>query len=163
MTDLEKLMARTKDDAGCKVWQGGCVNRTHPAINTTGGVKLVRRLVWAAANGPIPAGKIIRCTCGTPKCINPECLELTTYKKLGKELGAIGVMSGPTRSAAIARAKRKTQSKLTQESVDAIRSSSETTVALGERYGISQAHVSKVRMNKAWRDFSSPWAGLGAA
>jgi hypothetical protein len=160
---IDRIKARTHDDAGCAVWGGACVNRTHPAINTSTGIKLVRRLVWEAANGPIPAGKIIRCTCGTPRCVNAEHLELTTFKKLGKELGALGFMSGQKRSAKIASTKRKTHSKLTQEAVDAIRASSETTAVLGERYSITQAHVSKVRLHKVWRDFSSPWAGLGAA
>jgi hypothetical protein len=149
----------TRDDAGCAVWLHYCCNG-HPAMRHDGKTQLVRRLLWSSIHGPIPGGRIVRCKCGTPKCVNPECLELTTRKKLAKELGAIGLMSGQKRSAAIARAKRKTHGKLTQEAVDAIRSSSEKTDVLGARYGISAAHVSKVRIGKSWRDFSSPWAGL---
>jgi hypothetical protein len=156
---FEDIQHRTIDDAGCAIWQHSCSNG-HPSMRYQGKTQLVRRVLWEALHGPIEAGKIIRCTCGSKKCVNPEHFEITTYKKLGKELGAVGVMSGPIRSAAIARAKRKTSAKLTQAAVDDIRTSNETTVTLAKKYGIAQSHASRVKRQQAWRDFSSPWAGL---
>lgn len=157
---LERIKARIIDDAGCEIWQG-CTANGHPFIRTKEGGKLVRRIVWHAANGPIPAGKIIRCTCETPNCVSLECLTLTTHGKLAKEMGAIGLMSGQKRSANIAKAKRK-NAKLTEQCAREIRQSNETIATLSKRYGIAESNISRVKLGKIWRDFSSPWAGLGA-
>lgn len=159
--NIEDLRHHCTDDAGCLIWQRGCCNG-HPATRVDGKTRLVRRVLWEAAHGPIPAGRIVRVTCGNVLCINPECTELTTYQRLGKQLGALGVMSGPVRSAAIARAKRKTHGKLNNAAVRDIRTSDETGVALSKKYGVNQAKISAVRLGKVWRDFSSPFAGLGA-
>jgi hypothetical protein len=158
MSDVaEKLLANTHDDAGCLVWQGACING-HPSA---GRGEMVRRMLWSALNGPIEPGKIIRCTCQTPKCINPEHLEKTTYRKLGKELGAQGIMSGQKRSAAIARTKRSgPQAKITDEDVRRIRFGSELLRELAADLGISMATVSKIRLGKVRKDFTSPWSGL---
>ena len=151
----------TQEDGDCLVWQRSCSNG-HPALRVGDKTKLVRRFLWEQGHGAIPAGGIVRMTCNTPKCVSPEHTELTTYRKLAKKLGAFGLMSGPVRSAAIARTKRKTQAKLTDAAVRDIRTSCETTIVLAARYGVAQAHVSKVRKHKAWRDFTSPFMGLGA-
>lgn len=158
---MQALLSHTIEDCGCLIWQRSCCNG-HPAARLDGKTVLVRRVLWAALHGEIPAGRIVRMTCESALCINPEHMELTSYKKLGKQLGALGVMSGPVRSAAIARAKRKTHAKLTDAAVRDIRSSSERGRVLAARHGVSQAHISKVQKHKAWRDFSSPFAGLGA-
>lgn len=153
--------SHSTDDAGCLIWQRSTCNG-HPAIRRGEKTQLVRRLLWVEAHGEIPAGQIVRMTCESPLCVNPEHLSLTTFAKLGKQLGALGIMSGPVRSAAIARAKRATQAKLNDAAVRDIRSSTETGVVLAARYGVAQAHISKVQKHKAWRDFSSPFSGLGA-
>lgn len=155
------LLDRCHEDGDCLVWPGAC-NNGHPGVRIKGKNMLVRRVLWAATHGPIPPGHIVHMTCNTPRCVNPEHIELTTYQCLGKKLGALGVMSGPVRSAAIARTKRKTHAKLTDAAVHDIRNSDETVQVLSQRYGVARAHISKVRLYKAWRDFSSPFAGLGA-
>lgn len=162
MSLLDTLTPYTVDDAGCLVWQRSCCNG-HPAMRLGGKTVLVRRQLWQDKHGDIPAGHIVRMTCGTVGCIHPEHMECTTYQRLGKQLGALGIMSGTKRSAAIARAKRASpQAKLNAEAVADIRTSGEPVAVMAQRYGIAQATVSKVRLGKCWRDFASPWRGLGA-
>ncbi len=161
MSLLETIASKTTDDAGCMVWTRSCCNG-HPAARIGNKTMLVRRVLWVELHGDIPSGHIVHMTCNTPLCVEPGHMELTTFQKLGKKLGALGVMSGPIRSAAIARSKRKTHAKLSDDAVRDIRTSNESGVALAEKYGISQAHLSKVRLHKAWREFSSPFNGLGA-
>lgn len=157
---IEKIMQYTVDDAGCSVWKRSCCNG-HPCMRVNNKTKLIRRLLWEEIYGQINDGFIVRMTCETKLCVNIEHIELTTYKKLAKQLGAIGVMSGIKRSAAIAKTKRSgKQAKLTGDAVIEIRSSNETTIELSKKFFVSQAHISKVRKNKAWRNFESPWAGL---
>ena len=88
-------------------------------------------------------------------------MELTTHQAIAVRNGAMGLMSGPARSAAIARVKRKT-GKLTADAVREIRASTETGVMLAARFGVAQAHISKVKLHKVQRDFTNPWMQLGS-
>lgn len=161
MTTLERLAHLYEEDGACLVWKGGCCNG-HPAMRKDGKTVLVRRVLWQEQNGDIPPGHIVRMTCECKKCIEPAHMVCTTHQKLAKQMGALGVMSGPVRSAAIARAKRKTHAILTDEAVADIRTEKEFGYVYAERYGVSAGHVSKVQKHKARRDFGSPFAGLGA-
>lgn len=161
MNMLSKIIHHCTEEGDCLLWRRSRCNG-HPAMRIEGKTQLIRRVIWQESNGEIPQGKIVRVTCGSPLCINPSHIELTSYQKLGKQLGALGIMSGQVRSAAIQRAKRKTQGKLSLDAVRDIRTSDETTIVLAARYGVAQAHISKVRKHKCQRDYSSPFAGLGA-
>ena len=154
-----QLIDRTIDDAGCAVWKHSCCNN-HPAFRKDGKTMLVRREIWKDINGEIPAGKIIRMTCETDKCVHPDHMEMTNHKALAKQMGKLGLMSGPVRSAKIAAVKRATCAKLTDEAVMEIRTSNETGRKLAEKFKVSQGHISKIQKGKCWRQFSSPWAGL---
>lgn len=147
------------EDGDCLRWTGACING-HPAMNKA----LVRRVLWEKKHGPIPAGKILRCTCELKRCINLDHCEVSTYRKVAKECGAQGLMSGPTRSAKIAAAKRSgRQAKVSQDDVRVIRDSTEPGTVLAERYGVSEATISKYRLGHCRREFTAnPWQGLGA-
>lgn len=160
MNLLEKINARSIDDADCLRWRGGNCNG-HPAIRWEGKTMLVRRALWESVNGSIPAGKVIKCTCESKDCVSLEHLQLTTYKKIALQCGALGLMSGPVRTAKIAATKQKTHGKLTLEIADQIRASNKTGVALSAEYGLPQSKISKIIRGKAWvRPVASPWAGL---
>lgn len=152
---------RVQEDGDCLRWLGYCFNG-HPAGTVDGRKVLIRRELWAAKHGPIPKGRIIRCTCETPLCV--EHIEATTYQAVAKELGALGVMSGPVRSARIAAVKRASaQAKITQDDARAIRSSAEPERVLSERYGLSMCVVGRIRRSETRREFvGNVWAGLGA-
>ena len=160
--NIDDLLHHCTEDGDCLIWRRACCNG-HPAMRVEQKTKLVRRVLWESANGPILDGKILRVTCGSALCICPSHTELTTYQRVAKQLGALGVMSGPVRSASIQRTKRNSkQCKLTLDAVRAIRASEETTIVLAARYGVAQAHISKVRKHKCQIDYQSPFAGLGA-
>lgn len=159
--NIDDLLHHCTEDGDCLIWRRACCNG-HPAMRVEQKTKLVRRVLWESANGPILDGKILRVTCGSALCICPSHTELTTYQRVAKQLGALGVMSGPVRSAAIARAKRKTHAILSDAAVADMRSGKEFGYVYAERHGVSAGHVSKIQKHKAWREFSSPFAGLGA-
>lgn len=157
------------EDGDCLRWTAGVVGKCkHPYVAIYSPKRkclLVRRAVWEQAHGPIPPGKIIRCTCGTPGCILLEHLELTTFQKLAKQLGALGVMSGPVRSAKIAASHRARHplTKVSQEDVRTIRASDEPGTVLAARYGVSEATISKYRLGHCRREYGgNVWQGLGA-
>lgn len=157
---LHHLLGKTIDDAGCLVWQGGCSNG-HPSARVNGKTQLVRRVIWEALRGQIPSGKVIRMTCETPLCINPDCMSLTTHQAIAKANGAMGLMSGVVRSAAIARAKQASALAINYDIVHTIRTSDATGVDLAMQFGVSQNLISKVRTNKTWKQWANnPFAGL---
>lgn len=156
------VAAHTIDDAGCLRWTGWTVNG-HPG-GTIGGRKLlIRRALFEVERGePVPAGKVLRCTCETPLCVDMSHCEPTTYQRIAKACGAQGLMSGPVRSARIAAAKRAgPQARIDQAQALTIRASDEPGVVLAARYGISPATVSKIRLGQVRREFvGNPWAAL---
>lgn len=162
LVDLRATIAdRVVEDGDCLRWTGSCVNG-HPYIRLSGRSMLVRRALWESERGPIPAGRILRCTCGLQRCINLDHAKLTTYRAVGKELGALGVMSGPVRSARIAAVKRAgKQAKISQQQAREIRHSDESSTVLAARYGLSVSTVCRIRNGQMRREFAgNPFAGL---
>lgn len=162
MKIIDRVMKNATEDMDCLIWRRSSCNG-HPAMRVDGKTMLVRRVLWEELNGVIPAGQIIRASCGDIRCVNPDHLSLTSYARLAKELGAMGIMSGKVRSAAIAKAKQAKALAINHEIVRDIRTSSASGVELSKQYGISQNLVSKVRLHKCWKEWTNnPFAGLGA-
>ena len=162
MTSIyEKVKAKCHDDAGCMIWTGACCNKC-PSIRIGKKTVLVRRALWEEANGKIPAGHIAHMKCGTPGCVELEHIRIMKYSTLSKELGAAGVLSGKARAAKIAATKRGKSENMTADIALEVRSSTAPLRVDAVKYGVSPSLIGKIRRNKAWADFKSPFAGLGA-
>lgn len=158
---MAKLSGHYILEGDCFLWKRSCCNG-HPAMRHEEKTQLVRRVIWKTLHGSVPAGKILQTTCEDLKCIKPDHLVLSTYAKVAKKLGP-SVMGGLKRSANVAKAKRlQSCAKLNLEIVAEIRSGTETGVALSKRLGVPQSLISKVRLHRCWKDYSSPFLGLGA-
>lgn len=155
-----RILDNTREDGDCAIWQGKAMKRGHPSMRHDGKTQLVRRVLWASIHGPIRTGYLVRMTCSTPQCVHPEHMKLVTRKSLAKELGALGLMGGPLRSAAVARARRLSHGKLTDAQVCEIRSSNEAGLHIAIRMSVTQSYISAIRRHKARRDYSSPWIQL---
>lgn len=162
ITDL--IAFRSIQDGDCIRWTGTMVNGRHPVLFAANAQHLVRRWLWEQERGPIPAGKILRCTCGMLRCIHLGHVQLTTYRAVAEECGAKGLMSGPVRSAKIAATKRAgPQAVLTDDQVAAIRAGTESVTAAAAAYGVSPSTVNRIRRGEMRRDFAGPMAGIVAA
>lgn len=65
--------------SGCIVYTGKSTNHSgHKTIHHAGKDRSVHRVAWELANGPIPAGLVIRHKCDNPPCVNVDHLELGT-------------------------------------------------------------------------------------
>lgn len=154
------VAARSVEDGDCIRWTGFLYGG-QPGANIDGQKFCVPRALWEIERGPIP-GLRLRCMCGLNRCINLNHRKPVTPKELAKMSGALGLMSGPVRSAKIAATKRAgKQAKVSDEVVQAIRESDEPGIVLARRYGISNALVSKYRLYQVRKDYSAnPFAGL---
>lgn len=156
----QAIMANTREDGDCAIWLGKSKQRGHPSMRHDGKTQLVRRVLWAAVHSPIRPGYLVRMTCSTPQCVHPAHMKLITRAALAQELGAMGLMGGLVRSAAVARARRLTCDKLTEAQVREIRTSSEAGVHIAKRMNVAQSYISAIRRHKARREYSNPWSQL---
>lgn len=81
-------------NGGCWLWTRRAVQGGYGAFRINGKHWLVHRASWAATNGPIPDGMIIRHKCDVPQCVNPGHLLLGTPLDNRKDCVSRGRASG---------------------------------------------------------------------
>lgn len=160
---IQAIKDRTEEIGECWIWQQGTTNG-YPSMKVKGcGCRLVRRIVVELDGRPAQAREPVATTCGEALCVNPAHLARTTIRAIAKKAAAAGAFSGKARGAKIAAAKRASaHSKLTLEQAREIRLSEEAGPALAARYGVNPSLIKSIRAGRVWKDYSSPFAGLGA-
>jgi hypothetical protein len=111
----------------------------------------VHRLSWILANGAIPDGMSVLHRCDNPPCVNPEHLFLGTQRDNNLDMRAKGREGRFDR-----KGEANGHAKLTLSQAREIRaryaSGGISQEALGRNYGIPQAHVSRIVLNRAWAE-----------
>ena len=148
---LMDAIDQTEEFGGCYLWTG----YTKSGQPAKGG-RLMRRVVWEAGNGPMPAGRWIS-TCKHPHCL--AHLRLVTRAQITS-----ATTKNPAtrlkRRAASARANREVNGKITMDIAKEMRASEKSNKEWAEELKVSPALVSNVRCNRSWVDHSNPFAGL---
>lgn len=152
---LERIDGLCKQEGTCKVWIGSLSAGTTPQIRVDGKPKPVRRVLWEAKHGPIPEGMKVVSTCGCSLCIHH--LGLRTRGEILERYFAKA--NNTARIAKIAAARRR-NSELSDAAVRQIREEESTGREAAAKHGISFSYASAIRLGKARRELSSPWAGL---
>jgi hypothetical protein len=167
MTDeLEYIRARCKEDGDCWIWTMACSSNGTPKV--TMGTKpdrkqwAVRRYV-ATMLGQNIAGKLVTNKCGDPNCVCPDHLLVVTKKQLADLIvKRTGHPYRIDRRKKISDARRAKVGKLTDEIVREIRESTMTHKEAAKKHGIAKATIGRIKRHEAWKDYSNPFAGLGA-
>lgn len=102
------------------------------------------RVSWVLFNGPIPDGLCVLHRCDNTKCVNPGHLFL------GSQLDNVLDMERKGRSIH-PKGEGIGTSRLTKEQVIEIRSSNESLLTLGLRYGVSKQAIYKINHMLTWR------------
>lgn len=156
---LDWLMARVIERDGCLIWNGGYggKNIDHPQIFVNGSHESARRVMWELTNDrKMPKGHRAKSTCTEKGCIHPDHI---TKAKHGSEL--IGVNTGMIHRIGVAMTKRKV-SRFSDETIARIRQGEITHKQAIEDHGMSHKYFYDIRNGIVRRDYSSPFAGLGA-
>lgn len=151
-------------DDGCLEWPTKAKTvrvRHNPMANINGNAgALVRRELFNFEVRPLKRTQFLR-----PKCVSEWCIEPQHQRVLSiKESAALGGKSGAKhRDAKVAATRRaRGRNKLTDEQVQEIRASQESGYALAKRLNVDEKTISNARKGQTYRDYSSPFAGLGA-
>lgn len=133
---------------GCTEWTGALNRQGYGAVYIHRTLKRAHRVSWELANGPIPDGMCVLHKCDNRACTDPQHLFLGTRKDnvqdmMDKGRGATG--------------ERARHAKLKVADVVAIRQLDHSVrrTAIAQQYGISPAHVSRIRRRENWADISA--------
>ena len=126
----------------CWPWMGTRDRKGYGMLKWMGKARLVPRLAWMEAHGPIPEGIQVCHKCDNPPCRNEMHLWLGGNDANAADMAAKGRSSwGAANRGA----------KVTKEQVLAIRAAPGRQVDIGKQFGLSRGAVSNIVLRKSWK------------
>lgn len=138
-------------NSGCWLWLQALSNRGYGKVGVATGctgsrTESAHRGAYRKAKGPIPPGLFVLHRCDTPSCVNPDHLFLGTHKDNMDDMKRKG-RSNTLRFIG----ENHGRSKLTENQVIEIRSSTDTNVALSKKYKVAKTTISEIRRFVRWK------------
>jgi len=164
---IDDIKARCDEGPECGGrwnWTGNHRHKMHNAVIERNKVRVaVRKAVWVAHRGAIPAGKVLSTTCDNPCCLNPELAQAITRGDVVRRGIESGLLHNAAHLAARTKMRRIRQgTKLSLALAREIRTNSDTPAKeYAEKLGVSIQMVYRVRNNLSYRD-EVVFRGLGA-
>lgn len=144
------LLERRKiADSGCWLWTKSLDLGGYGKCGTTNAAReqffvSAHRLSWETFVGPIPEGMNVLHKCDVRNCINPDHLFL------GSQKNNIEDMFRKNRGH-IPRGETNGNAKLSESDIRDIRSSTDSHVTVGLRYGVTGEAIAAIRKRRTWR------------
>ncbi len=150
--DVDAARLPTGAPGECWLWTGRTKPPGYGALQTgpLGARRTVfaHRFAWEVANGPIPAGMFVCHSCDVPLCCNPAHLFLGTQADNMADMDRKGRRYPPPPCRF--KGQDQNNAKLCNAEVLEIRASREPLRTLAERYGVSGATISRVRLGQSY-------------
>ncbi len=140
------LALRCKLHDDCWIWQGYTDDRDRIHLWFQGQVTSMGQVIGFLRTGKRPLKVIWKRGCSTDLCCNPEHWGPISRSVLARQHPSANEELRKLKVAAASRA----NAKITPEIAREIQQSSESTIALGKRHGISQAHAWRIKTGKSW-------------
>jgi len=140
---------------GCHLWQGCSTNGGYGMLRvgsiTDGSrtMKGVHVIVYEHYNGKVPKGMVVKHSCDTPSCCNPDHLSAATQRENVLEC----MRKGRFRSGA-SKGEDNGCAKLKENDVKDIRKQSDlgkTRVFLAGIYSVSESTIQKIATRQSWK------------
>lgn len=147
-----RVQARSipEPNSGCLLWEGCFNSKGYGSIKLgarSTPIYFTHRIAYEATYGPVPEGHYVLHKCDVAACVNPLHLFSGTMAENNKDAARKGRMSRKPRFAGEAHPRAK----LSADDIRAIRADTRTQSAIGEQYGIRQAHVSAIKSRVIWK------------
>lgn len=134
----ERLALRTKKGPKCWEWIGARNLQGYGVMRVGEGNMQAHRVAYVIRYGDIPEGMNVLHRCDNPSCVRVSHLFLGTLADNNSDM----------------RNKGRQYAKLTAADVHSIRASRSSSAELANRFGITEAHVRKVRSRRSWEHVS---------
>jgi hypothetical protein len=167
--NLKRILSRCTEDGGCLIWTGAFIRGRWPRMYVRIDGKEVqislRRVVWKLSGGrDLEPGEVVAMTCGCDACLKKKHMEVIDKAEVSRRNWA--KPGAKLLRSARAAAGQSARAKLDMERARAIRERLEagyTQMDVAAEFLVSQALVSRVKRNAAWKEYSNPFTGLLAA
>ncbi len=123
----------------CWPWRGGTGSGGYGQTRFRGEKRKAHVVAYLLSKGPLRPGEIVRHSCDNPPCCNPRHLHGGTHAQNMAEMVERG------RSA---RGEAHPNAALSDRQVAAVLRSSESSVRLAARLGVSARHIRRIRQTK---------------
>lgn len=133
--------------SGCHIWTAATC-KGYGRFTYQGVFFLAHRASYMVHHGPIPDGMVVRHTCDTPRCINPDHLVAGTPKDNVRDMWDRG-RANPNPDLPHRRGEKANGAKLTEELVRQIRISG-TGAGWARQLGVHEQTIREVRQRKTW-------------
>lgn len=144
----DKVDKRGPDE--CWEWTASKFRQGYGAFWLEGKMRYAHRIAWELTKGHIPRGDGYHGTCVLHKCDNRACVNVMAHLFIGSNADNMADMATKGR-ARYAHGEKHPCAKLTKADVIAIRSISGTKVSIAATFGISPAHVGRIKSTMYWK------------
>lgn len=143
----DRFWEKVEKTATCWLWTGALLKKAggYGSIRIDGKALRAHRVAYELVVGPIPDGMLLRHSCDTPRCVNPDHL-IPGYSlentKDALDRGRFVVGEGHKRA------------KLTNHASNTIRAALAAGVPgayLARQFGVSPATISMIKTGKKWK------------
>jgi len=142
----DRLFRRSQMDpnGGCWLWEGYLQNG-YGRLDVGGKKHLAHRASYVAFKGQT-SGLSVMHKCDVPACVNPDHLTLGTHADNMADMAAKGRASRKGSD----RGERHAGSKLTEDMIRAIRSSTDSSYRLANTLAVTPSLIRQIRRREAW-------------
>jgi len=159
---IDSLMERTSAEGDCIEWSGYVYAGNNPQVSHDGKMIAVRKLVMLLHERKLPERAYYKITCGNDLCVRLEHIKVVEHKKHMTQMAKMVLHNAPTRIAKLQQM-AFSRRKLSDQQVQDIIMSDESSRTLAAVYGVSRSTISKVKAHRARRVVSAsmnPFVGL---